>query len=172
MGLALRLVRGELPSVQLGQSHPTREVVSWAPSPNLSVHTCYPLFRGWLGPLILGRLPKTDEWGEGDVANERDLMDGPSLKPFPFCSLVLCQDGSHIPPSKAHLFFSYAFWLSFPQALLVWHPKNEELPLKKMCLRRKSLASIWVGSVWIFVSASVWDEAGENCFQCTNRTTR
>ena len=73
------------------------------------------------------------------------LQESPSSESSPFCSLVLRKAGSHIPPSKSSSFFSSAFCLSFPQDLLIWHPKNEKLP-QRMCLRISG--RIWVGRVF------------------------
>ena len=78
-------------------------------------------------------MPKTDQSDVSEVSDKGDEEGSCFRKVHPlnllhsvllsFAKLVLT---SLLP--KAHLFFSSAFCLSFPQDLLIWHPKNEKLP--------------------------------------------
>lgn len=145
VGLALPLTRGEFPSINsvpLGQ----QEVLSWGPSSLTEVFKLATLCSGgWLGPWIC-RLPNTDQSDESEVADERDpsfriihplnLFHSAFLS---FANMVL----TFLLPKP----ISFLVLLSvspLPRPYLSGIPRMKNYP-SKMCLRRKSLASICVG---------------------------
>lgn len=138
MGLASPLLIGQFPHCPIQFRRGQGEVLSSGPVLHLGIQACYLLFRvGMTTDLQVSQVRVRLQMEEVPALWQLVLWISSILLS---CPLQRWFSSHRFLPPKAHFIFSSAFCSPIPYALLIWHHKNEKLPLKEC---------VWEENLWL-----------------------